>query len=52
MLRVTGLGKGEYEVVGRSEMEAQIKWRRQGDWRAGSVPVGWGKGERKREEFG
>ena len=30
-------GKG-YTLAGKAEMELQMKWRREGDWRAGSEP--------------
>lgn len=38
ILRVTGLAGRGYEVSSEEEVRVQVKWRRVGDWRAGSVP--------------
>ncbi|KAG9239640.1 hypothetical protein BJ875DRAFT_436398 [Amylocarpus encephaloides] len=39
ILQATKLAGEGYRVVEREEMEMQIKWRREGDWRAGSEPL-------------
>ena len=38
-LRVVGLAGKGYSVLEGEELELQIKWRREGDWRAGSTPI-------------
>lgn len=38
MLKILGLSH-EYGVVSNEEMVVQIKWRKEGDWRAGSEPL-------------
>lgn len=40
MLRAAGLDKKGYMLAEAEEMELQIRWRRDGDWRAGSIPDG------------
>jgi hypothetical protein len=40
MLRAAGLDKKGYRLAEGEEMELQIRWRRDGDWRAGSIPDG------------
>jgi hypothetical protein len=38
MLRVSGLDFMGYVLTTEKEMQLQIRWRKEGDWRAGSVP--------------
>ena len=38
MVRAAGLDKKGYRLAEAEEMELQIRWRRNGDWRAGSIP--------------
>ena len=50
VLKVAGLeGKGgegaEFGVLREDEVEVQVKWRRERDWRAGSMPLGTVVGE-------
>jgi hypothetical protein len=40
MLRVAGLDSQGYVLAAQEEMNLQIRWRKEGDWRAGSVPEG------------
>jgi hypothetical protein len=40
ILRVAGLERKGFVVMTREEVNVQIKWRRDGDWRAGSTPLG------------
>jgi hypothetical protein len=40
MLRIAGFGEMGYVLADEEEMELQIRWRRDGDWKAGSVPEG------------
>ncbi|KAG4425210.1 hypothetical protein IFR04_001577 [Cadophora malorum] len=43
MVRRAGLavgGKDEFVVMDEEELGLQIRWRREGDWRAGSTPLG------------
>jgi hypothetical protein len=40
MLRVAGLDEMGYVLATEEEMKLQIRWRRDGDWKAGSVPEG------------
>jgi hypothetical protein len=42
MVRAAGLDKKGYRLAEAEEMELQIRWRRNGDWRAGSIPDGDG----------
>ena len=39
ILSVTGLAVLGYEVVDEREIQLQLRWRRERDWRAGSVPL-------------
>jgi hypothetical protein len=38
MLRVTGLDERGYVLAAEEETRLQIRWRKEGDWKAGSVP--------------
>lgn len=38
MVRAAGLDKKGYTLAEAEEMKLQIRWRRNGDWRAGSIP--------------
>jgi hypothetical protein len=38
--RAAGLAERGYMLAAREEMQLQIRWRWNGDWRAGSVPDG------------
>lgn len=40
MVGPAGLDKKGYRLAAAEEMELQIRWRRNGDWRAGSIPDG------------
>ncbi|KAH7419943.1 hypothetical protein BKA64DRAFT_699946 [Cadophora sp. MPI-SDFR-AT-0126] len=46
MVSSAGLGIGdggqedEFMVMGEEELDLQIRWRKEGDWRAGSIPLG------------
>ncbi|KAI9048603.1 hypothetical protein LZ554_007435 [Drepanopeziza brunnea f. sp. 'monogermtubi'] len=41
LLMLSGLDKNgnEYQVMGEEELALQIKWKSEGDWRAGSTPL-------------
>jgi hypothetical protein len=45
IVRLMGLDGEGYGVWGEGEMEVQRRWRRSGDWRAGSRPCFCGKDE-------
>jgi len=38
ILRVTGLNEMGYEVIDEEEMQLQMKWKKEDDWRYGSTP--------------
>jgi hypothetical protein len=38
MLRISGLDVEGYKLASKGEMDIQIRWRKAGDWRSGSVP--------------
>jgi hypothetical protein len=40
VLRVTELHKKGYMVMDDAEVRLQIKWRKEGNWKAGSTPLG------------
>ncbi|KAE9378122.1 hypothetical protein N431DRAFT_461665 [Stipitochalara longipes BDJ] len=40
LLRAAGLDGRGYVVASKEEMKVQVRWRREGNWRAGSVPEG------------
>ncbi|KAE8448106.1 hypothetical protein EG329_009871 [Mollisiaceae sp. DMI_Dod_QoI] len=40
ILRVMGLNEQGFEVMGDKEVDLQIMWRKKGDWKAGSEPLG------------
>jgi len=40
IMRIEGLNEKGYVVAGMEEMNYQIRWRREEDWRAGSEPLG------------
>lgn len=42
MVGAAGLDKKGYSLAEVEEMKLQICWRRNGDWRAGSIPDGEG----------
>jgi hypothetical protein len=42
MVRAAKLDEKGYTLAEAAEMELQIRWRRNGDWRAGSIPDGEG----------
>lgn len=40
VLKLTQLDRKGFSVVEDDEMRLQIKWRREGSWKAGSIPLG------------